>query len=83
MPGDVARHQHSGTVDVVMLEPGAATFDELSNGTAVQNAAAVLWPVQLTGLTLPHSEREPWAPPRESLAWSDADPWPLEHRPRG
>ena len=83
MPGEVARHQHNDAADVVPLESGAAPADDLSTSTAALNAAATLWPVQLGSLKLTHSEREPWAAPPRTVAWSDTDPWPLEHRPRG
>lgn len=69
--------------DVVLLEQGAAAAEDLSSGSAGLNAAAMLWPAQLKGLLVPHREREPWPAAAPVVAWADADPWPVEHRPRG
>lgn len=81
-PGAVARHHHAERADVLVLEPGATGIDEL--GSAGANAAAVLWPGGHHGAALlpPPADVRRLVMHR-TAAWTDADPWPVEHRPRG
>ena len=79
-PGEVARHHHDAGDEAVLLEGGAAATDGL--GSATVSAAAALWPGLFRGLQVPVPDKEPAWARLCTASWDDADPSPLEHRPR-